>query len=140
MISARAITKKEWDVFGETLHQSVFNWFRSRDDDKCDYAIIIEKDSHVAGFITVRELGVKRAHLLFGGVIPSFRGTLNTVLTYSTILDNLAKCYDTCTTCIENTNNDMLRISLKLGYKIIGIKTIDGCSFVELEMDLTQWK
>lgn len=121
----------EWSKYAEDAHLSVFNEKRPSDMNRIDFAILSVENKVPQTFMTARELDSETIYMQYGGSFPSAKGTVNSFISYSMIVDYLLTKYKRVTTLIENTNHAMMKFAMKKGLNIIGMRTFKGQIFLE---------
>lgn len=105
--------------------------------DRISFALLAigEKDD-LLGYITCRESDKFSLYFQYGGAFP---GTIKTSMSFKAYQECINFCrpkYKRITTMIENTNTSMLKMAMKVGFRIQGINYFDGHIFVEHALDL----
>lgn len=133
------IPEKEWSELSEFAHCISFNKKYDPDFERIDFTLLAVSDSGTPmGFITCREHTKNQVYWQYGG---SFPGTKDTILTYKIYEAAMRVCkenYSLITTLIENTNSVMLKMALKLGFIIVGVKHLFSKTYVELSLNLKE--
>lgn len=140
MIEVVRIPKEEWGVFSEKAHLIVFGKVKPKEWDRIDFALVVQKNDKMMGYVTCREHDAKTVYWQFGG---SFPGTKDTVLTWTAYQEFVGFCkgkYDRITTIIENTNTVMLKMAMKVGFRIVGVKSYNGSVLLEHVLELQDEK
>lgn len=121
MISVRVISKEEWSSLSQDTHTIMFNENRPSSKDRIDFALISFNGLNPFGYISCKELDSESIYWQFGGVFKEMRGvhTLHAVLKCLEIMKPLYKrvCVN-----VKNDNIPMLRILLKTGFLIDGVR------------------
>lgn len=117
-----------WRSLAPEASLVVFGTRRPAEIDRIDYALMIErKDTgKPAGYATVQELGEGVAHIQFAGAFPETRATLHTVRGLMVGLTFLKEQYTAVNCRVENTNTPMLRLAMRVGFKIVGVRMHEG--------------
>ena len=133
MIQIDRIEKEDWDKLSTDAHTAVFNEKRPSSWNRIDYALGIRSGLDIIGFATIRELDHESVYWQYGGGIPEFRNSPKMFKGYKAVADY---CFENgvknIQTLVENTNVVMLKMAMKIGFLIIGTKTLDGKTYVDL--------
>lgn len=139
MLKAVVYSSSEWREFAETAHATCFGEIRPASMNRIDFAMLAVKDETPAGYITVREFDEESVYWNYGGVFPGVKNTTTAFLVYEL---GIQKClemgYKRITTLIENSNIVMLKMAMKIGFRIIGIRNFDSKIFCELLLNLKE--
>jgi hypothetical protein len=129
------ISPQDWAAkFANNAHVAVFGKYRPGYVDRISYALLVidtEKQNPV-GYLTARELDNESVYWQFGGGIkPHFQPV--TVLTiYNLLIAWHGERYKRISTYVKNDNIEYLKIALKAGFRIIGIRNFKGDILLEL--------
>lgn len=121
------IGREDWKVLSAHAHLSCFGEQKPAYFDRIDYALLAidEKRDEPMGYVTVREIDYQTAYWQFGGAFPTIKQTLQVYTTYLAALKWMSSRYKRIYTYIENTNTTMLRIAMKAGFRIVGIRCFE---------------
>lgn len=135
------LDKEHWIDFSENAHKIAFNEDRPSDLDRIDYALLVvnEHDAPVA-YMTCRELDAKSVYWQFGGALPAVKNTIYTLQSYLAMRDWHSKRYDRAVTYVENTNLVMIKMAMKAGFLITGVKVFHGSILLEHSMEFKNAK
>lgn len=115
--------KEDWKRYSKEAHLICFKENRAQDLDRIDFALFGVGSGDVpCGYITCRELDAETLYWQFGGAFPSVKGT---ALSYRCYVDFAEWCrprYKRILTFIENENVVMLKMAMKIGFRIFGIR------------------
>ena len=128
------IDAKEWaDRWAENAHKICFDEMRPSHFNRIDYALIIVNGKNKpAGFCTVKELDHESVYWQYGGAFPDTQGTVWTFRCYEMLLDWTFNKYKRITTYVHNENIVYLKMIMKFGFRIIGVRFFAGKIYVEL--------
>ena len=127
---------EKWKEFAKTAHQSVFDKELEKSSAEIDYALVIveEKTNTPCAYVTVKDVNNGVCYWQHGGAFPNARGTALSFRSYKLAVEWAGERYKHIFTYIENTNADMLKFALAVGFKIIGIKLVLNKLMVELNL------
>lgn len=135
MIRIEKIDKYEWAKMSEKAHLICFKELRAAHMDRIDFALLGVKDGIVQHYCTVKELDFESCYWQYGGQFPSAKDHLSV----SSYKDMAEWCfnegYKRVTTYIQNTNSAMMRIALKVGFIIVGVRYFHGEVYVEFLLE-----
>lgn len=121
----------EWEKYAEACHGLVFNEHRPASMDRISYALIAGDDRSPVGYVTCRELDSESVYWQYGGVVEDRRGVAG-YKSINLIHDYAKELYKRVTTYVENDNIGYLHILMKLGFRVIGIRTFKCKIYLEL--------
>lgn len=126
------ITPENWRILSEHAHLTVFGLRKPASMDRIDFALLgIDETSTPMAYVTCRELDSKSLYWQFGGAFPGTRGTLKTYRVFQAFLDWVAPRYERVGMLIENSNLPMLKMAMKIGYRVVGIRHFHGTILLE---------
>jgi len=138
------IMPDKWAELSERAHLIVFNELKKPEMNRIDFALLVEsKSGEPMQYAECRELGQGSLFMQYGGSFPGTKGTLASVRCFEEILEwaEFAN-YHRLSFLVENTNEAMLKLAMRMGFLITGIRVHKGKVFLEnvLEMkpDLDQ--
>lgn len=131
MIFVEYFTKDDWSQYSENAHKIAFKEKKDPSLDRIDYALMAVEGTNPMGYITCRELDGDTVYWQFGGTFPGTRGTLGSWQVVEAFISFCKQRYKRITVAIENTNFVMLRMAMKAGFMINGIRYYAGTLLVE---------
>lgn len=136
MITVDRLTKEEWLPLSADAHLVCFNEKIEQDFNNIDFALMMTKDKTPLNYCTVRILDQESCYWQYGGAFPNSKGTVYSYKGYAAFAH---ECFDAgfkrITTYIENDNIAMIKIALKVGFKIIGTRNFKGSVLVEFLLE-----
>lgn len=131
MVELVLLSAKEWAKFSQNAHLICFDEMRDPSLDRIDFALLTTKNKTPLNYCTVKELDAESCYWQYGGAFPSSKGSLHSYKSYKRNADYCLQKYKRITTYIQNTNIPMIRIALKVGFKIVGTRVFKGDVFIE---------
>jgi RimJ/RimL family protein N-acetyltransferase len=131
----KKISPEEWSELSELAHKLAFAKVRHASHDRIDFALLaVETPSeNPIGYVTVRELDHEGVYWQFGGCLDErLRGTVHILRIYEAFCAWASENCKRITTLVENTNESYLRLALRLGFEIIGVRMFKGTILVEM--------
>lgn len=126
------INPTEWAELSEKAHLIVFNEEKKASSERIDFALVTESTEKVLmNYVTCRELDKSSLYWQYGG---SFPGTKDTILSYRATQALLRFCkeqYERVSFYVENTNLPMLKLAMKCGFKITGVRNYKNSVLLE---------
>lgn len=111
------------EIFGEQREHHMPDWV---------WLFVTDDDTDIMGFAEGFEIKKNEIFLQFGGARKQYRG-FSTKKRLREVRDYLHQKYKYIITSVENTNQNMLRLYLSIGYLIYGLKiSTDHKTFLEL--------
>lgn len=126
MISVDELSASEWAKWSEQAHGAVFDEHKPASWDRIDFALVARRGDQLLGYVTCREWDSKTLYWQFGGAFPGTRATSLSFQGYQALVDHCKRRYERITTLIENTNLVMLKMAMKVGYRIMGVRNYRG--------------
>ncbi len=136
MITVEYFDKKAWELYSENAHKIAFQERKPASNDRIDFALMAIKEGTPMGYMTCRELEADTLYWQFGGAFPGTKGTTWSWWAYLAFVDWCREKYKRVTTIIENTNLPMLKMAMKVGFRINGTRFYAGSILVELVLEL----
>jgi len=132
------LNKEKWAVLAENAHLIVFNEARKPEAERIDFALLVESEHGIPmQYVTVRELDQESLYFQYGG---SFPGTKHTMQSFRCMEKILEWCkfmnYRRVNFLVENVNQAMLKLAMRCGFIITGIKTFSGHILLEHSREL----
>jgi hypothetical protein len=134
-VELKILSRDEWKKYAENAHLAVFGERRSAEMDRIDFVMLMVKGDVPVGYITAREVDQETVYLAYGGAFPGSIETVNAVWGYKLGFDYVAKNYKRATTLIENTNRPMLKLAMKFGWLIKGIRVFKDSVLLEHQIE-----
>lgn len=107
----------------ENAHLAVFETYKPASLDRIDFALLIERGETLMGFATCREHDAETLYWQYGGALPGTKSSSLTFPGYQAVVAWSKERYKRITTIIENDNVVMLKFAMKVGFRIVGVRT-----------------
>lgn len=140
IVEISRLDPEQWSSFSEDAHRACFSELRPAYTDRIDYAILAH-DPHsrgILGYTTVRELDHESVYWQFGGVFDNIAKGPIVYKVYLTLIEYMRKKYKRISTLVENSNVSYLKLAMKAGFRIIGVRMFKGVVLVELQLDFEE--
>lgn len=112
-------------------HLTCFSEIREASFDRIDYALVVaDETSRPVGYITCKEFDANTTYWQHGGGFPESIG-VPIFRAYQACVEWEKENHKRIFTLIENKNKRMLKMAMKVGFDIIGCKTITGSIMLE---------
>lgn len=134
-IEIERIEKDDWKKLSEKAHLIVFSEHKPADLDRIDFALVAKVGTKLLGYVTCREMDGKSIYWQHGGAFPGTRNSSVSLACYLRLVWWTKQHYDRVSTYIENTNVVYLKMAMKVGFRIVGIKTFNGHIYLEHAME-----
>ena len=129
------LSKDQWDEFSQHIHLKVFNENLLPVRTRFDYALLCIIDEEVASYSTIREVSDDAVYWQHSGCLPKYR---NSSVAFKSYLMGLEYCLEAgaenITHMIANTNLVAIRIALKVGFLVVGTRTYDGTTYLDMHL------
>lgn len=121
----KKITNAEWQALSEQAHLVVFNEVKHASMERIDFALVAEdKDQSLCAYTTCRELDAESLYFQYGGAFPGTKGTTKSFEAFKGFLRWAKESgYKRVCYYVENTNAPMLKLAMKCGFLITGVRT-----------------
>ena len=136
MIRIEVYDQKAWATFSENAHKIAFGEIKPADMDRIDFALMAVRDTTPLGYITCREFDKDTLYWQFGGAFPGTKATSLSWKVYQSLVEWCRPRYKRITTLIENTNLVMLKMAMKVGFRVCGVRFYNGSILVEHVLEL----
>jgi len=134
-VSVLKVTADSWyKNFSANAHEVAFDKRKSAAKERIDYALLaieVREDTPVA-YMTCRELDSDSVYWQFGGSFK--KGTHWSWYSYKAFATWHKDRYANVSTLIENDNQVMLKMAMKVGFKVIGVRMFNGNVLLEHHM------
>lgn len=138
MREVEKILPKDWVVLAENAHLICFLEKRSSDTDRIDFALVVKREGVLLSYITCREADKDTLYWQFGGAFPGTKSTSLSFLAYQDCVNYCKERYKRICTLIENSNTVMLKMAMKVGFKIVGLRVSNHGVLLEHLLEFTQ--
>jgi RimJ/RimL family protein N-acetyltransferase len=135
----RKLSPEEWTLISENAHRAMFKENRAASLDRISFAIIVEDEGGLCGYLTARELDAENVYWQFGGAFPGTHSSHKAFEYYGALIEKMKELgYKRITTLVENDNVRYLKLAMHFGFRIIGVRIFKGTVLVELLNDFEE--
>lgn len=131
MIEVDQLNPKHWANYSEKAHLICFKEKMSCDWDRIDFALVVRSNDQLMGYVTCREHDHESIYWAYGGAFPGTRESSLTYAGYREFVSWCKKSYKRITTLIANDNLVMLKMAMKVGFKIVGVRVFKNIIYLE---------
>lgn len=131
----KMLKPREWEILSENAHAAAFNKHKPASWDRIDFALLFLGNDVPLGYVTCREHDAETLYFQFGGSFPAARSTSLSFKGYKMAIEWTSTRYKRITTVIENGNVVMLKMAMKVGFRIVGTRTFSGQVLLELLLE-----
>lgn len=131
LIEVDQLNPKQWEQVSEKAHLVVFNTTKPKDWDRIDFALIVRRGEDLMGYLTAREHDAHTLYLQYGGAFPGTRDSSLSFVAYKAMVDFCKDRYPRITTIVENNNFVYLKMAMKVGFKIVGVRVHQSSVLLE---------
>jgi hypothetical protein len=128
------IEARDWATVSEYAHSYAFGARKPASSDRIDFALLVTHEGIPQGYVTVRELDHETVYWQFGGAFPKAERSLKVLKGYRLMIDWTRHRYARIRTFIANDNLTMLKLAMKVGFRINGVRLHEGKVLVEHEL------
>ncbi len=128
----------EWAHFSEDAFRTVFKAPHNKALDRITFALVgVDEDTDLpVGYLTARELNGEDLCWEYGGAFPDIAESIEVYRGYCLFAERCREMgYARILQVVENTNHRYLKLSMKLGFNIVGVRTIRGETLVEMLLE-----
>lgn len=130
-VEVDVLLSPEWDKYAEKAHLICFNKLNPAEKQRIDFALVSRWGDRLMGYVTCREMDADTVYWQFGGAFPGTKDTALTFKGYTALIGHCKNKYKRITTLIENTNTPMLKMAMKAGFLIVGIRNYNASILLE---------
>lgn len=133
------VEKEEWKEVSEDVHAVVFSEKKPVSTERIDFALVVETDHASAplAYATCRELDSESLYFQYGGSFPGTKGTVLSLSCMRALLEwAQANGYRRVAFLVENTNLPMLKMGMRVGAFIRGVRVFQHSVLLEHVVDL----
>lgn len=126
------LKKEEWAELSAKAHLIVFNEHRDPKSERIDFALLADEQDIAKSYVTCRELDSESLYWQYGGSFPGTKGTVSSLKAFTGFV-NWAKehGYKRILFYVQNTNKAMLKLAMKCGFLICGVRNFQQNILVE---------
>lgn len=128
------ISKESWMNISPYFHQMAFSNKDFSLIENIDFACSLVNDDTTLGYCTFRVLDKTHVYMQYGGAVDL--GAYLNFKAYLTLVEALKKEYMHITTLIKNDNVPMLKMAMKAGFRIVGIRFIKNEIYLEHSIEV----
>jgi hypothetical protein len=121
----------QWSEVSEKIHRGVFQVEKPKSFDRISFALVAYEYLVPLGYLTCQEMSEKTLYIQFGGAFPKLKHSPRVWMLFETALQPLTQKYEKIFFLVENTNRPMLKLALKSGFLISGVRFHQGKVLVE---------
>lgn len=126
------ISANDWKGLSEMAHLITFNEMKHPDFDRITFALIAKNEKEILlSYVTCRETDKDTLYWQFGGSFPGTIKTSVSFLSYQAAVNWCRPRYKRIVMFIENTNIVMLKMAMKIGFLIKGMKVFGNHVLLE---------
>lgn len=129
------LTKEQWAPLSQKAHLICFGENKPAEMDRIDFALLVKKGPQLIGYCTCRETDSDTLYWQFGGAFPGTKDSSMSLPAYLRLVWWTKQHYKRVHTLIENNNIVMLKMAMKAGFRIIGIRNFNKHILLEHAME-----
>jgi len=118
------ISKDDWGKLSKEAHLITFGEDKKPDAERIDFTLAVESFGGVPmAYATCKELDSESLYWQYGGSFPDTKGTVHSFRAMKELLKWVKTAgYVRLGFYVENDNAPMLKLALKTGFKIMGVR------------------
>jgi RimJ/RimL family protein N-acetyltransferase len=132
----KKLTHEQWLEISDIAHSVVFGEVRPTSLERFSFALAIEADGVIGGFITCHEMDSETLYIQYGGVLPKFQKTHHAMRGYKMLINHCIENYKRVWTRIENKNTAMLKMAMALDFIPVGISHFKEKLLIEMLLEV----
>jgi len=126
------VNNEGWEKLAADAHLICFNETIHPMQQRVDYALICVDDDNIPmGYMTCRELDTACVYWQHGGAFEGTKGTIKSFKIYNAMADWHKERYSFISTLVRNDNLPMLKMAMKVGFRVTGTRTFQGLVYLE---------
>lgn len=125
------ISVQDWEPMSENAHLIAFGKKKPASFDRIDFTLLVRTEKELMGYVTCREFDHETIYWQFGGAFPGTQSTSLSWIGYQAFVEWCKPRYKRITTLIENKNTVMLKMAMKVGFRVIGVRNFQGSILLE---------
>lgn len=127
MIRVEKLSPEAWKPLSENAHLIAFKEIKKAETDRIDFALLAVRGvGELLAYVTCKEHDSETIYWQFGGAFPGTRETSVSFLAYTAFVAYCKERYKSVVTVIDNDNFSMLKMAMKVGFKIVGLRYYEG--------------
>lgn len=127
-----------WRAISRDVHNVVFQTDKPAEFDRIDYALGVEDEAgQPMAYVTVREHDHESVYWQFGGAFPPAKNSPVAYRAFCKVIDWQKAHSKRIAMLVENDNTSMLRIAMKAGFRVIGVRYFKGHILLEHALELS---
>lgn len=132
-----ALNPDEWRGMSADAFRLVFKGACDPQIDRINFALLaVDEDAkQTIGYLTAREMNAEDLCWEYGGCFPEYANTPAVYHAYMFFARYCQTRYKRLFQVVENTNHRYLKLSLKLGFNIVGVRHVKGVTLVEMLLE-----
>lgn len=128
----QVLTPEQWKVHAEAAHMVAFGKHKPASWDRLDFVMVTENDDGVpVCYVTCQERDAESLYWQYGGSFPGSKGTILTWASLMVFIGYTRERYKRLSMLIENSNIPMLRLAMKAGLLIVGMRNFKDTILLE---------
>lgn len=136
-IEIDVFTKEQWAEHAAKAHMIVFAEATPTAYKYIDFVLCVRQGFKLMGYLTCRKTDDDTLYWQYGGTFPGTRGSSLSYQVVKHCYEYSRKHFKRAHVLIENTNLVMLKMAMRVGFRITGIKNFNGTIFLEHHAEFT---
>lgn len=131
------VPQSEWVEMAEVAHRAVFNEPLPTHQIKTDFTLLALKNDDLMGYVTCREISSSLLYWSFGGSFPAAHETHWSWVYFRAMVEKCQELgFKQIMFMVGNQNKVMLKAAAKMGFMIVGMRTLEGSLSLEHRLEL----
>lgn len=132
----KKIPYDRWLEISDVAHSVVFGEVRPTALERFSFALSIEADGFIGGFITCHEMDSETLYIQYGGVLPKFQKSIHAMHGYKMLINYCIENYKRVWTRIENKNKAMIKMALAMNFVPVGVSQFKDKLLLEMLLEV----
>jgi L-amino acid N-acyltransferase YncA len=141
VITLHTVPAQEWAGLAEHAHRAIFGESKPTTQDRIDFAYLVthSETDDVLAYVTCKEISPTTVYWSYGGAFPPSAKRVLAYRCFQSFVDEaLANGYQQILFLVQNDNPPMLKMAAHAGFKIVGLRHVEGVTLLEHQYVATQ--
>lgn len=127
----KKLSPSEWALYSKDAHAVCFSEHMPTGLERITFALLAVENGEPCAYMTCRENDAETIYWQYGGSFPGTKDTTKSFRAYQAFTRWHKERYKRAVTYIENDNFVMLKMAMKIGFKIQGLRYFKNSVLLE---------